>query len=131
MIEGILNTVSTEKRPTQEVQRPTRKTQEPAQEIQRRDADGKEKRKEEEIKADSGKKAEEDNVEKAIEDIEDAAKFFDRKLRLEIEEELGITVVKVIDGETEKVIRQIPPEELVELSKRARDLKGHLLDTEG
>jgi len=77
------------------------------------------------------KKDEHVNTEEAVERIISVAKFFNRKIHLEIEEELGITIVKIIDSETEKVIRQIPPEELVELSKNARNLKGLLINKEG
>jgi flagellar protein FlaG len=77
------------------------------------------------------KKDEQINTEEAVERIISVAKFFNRKIHLEIEEELGITIVKIIDSETEKVIRQIPPEELVELSKHARNLKGLLINKEG
>jgi flagellar protein FlaG len=63
--------------------------------------------------------------------IEQAAILFNRKIRLELEEELDIMIVKVIDSETEEVIRQIPPEELVELSRNAKDLKGLLINKEG
>jgi flagellar protein FlaG len=77
------------------------------------------------------KKAEKAEVEKAIDRALDVAKYFNREIHFEVEEELNIMVVKVIDSETEEVIRQIPPEEMVELSKNADDLKGLLIDTEG
>jgi len=48
-----------------------------------------------------------------------------------VEEDLNIMIVKVIDSETEEVIRQIPPKELVALSKNAKDLKGLLINKEG
>ncbi len=67
----------------------------------------------------------------AMDRIEQAAVLFNRKIRLEVEEDLNIMIVKVIDSETEEVIRQIPPEELIELSKNAKDLKGLLINKEG
>ena len=124
MIEGILNTVSTENRPAQEVQRPVRK-------LESYEGKEAEKRKAENVDTDDAKKEKGNEVEQLIETLTNAARFFDRELRFELEKELDITIVKVIDAETEKVIRQIPPEELVELSKRNRDLKGLLIDTEG
>ncbi|UCD35225.1 MAG: flagellar protein FlaG [Nitrospiraceae bacterium] len=71
------------------------------------------------------------DIDEAVEKIISTARFLNREIHLEIDRELDIMIVKVIDGETEKVIRQIPPEELVELSKNARDLKGLLIDKEG
>ena len=38
-------------------------------------------------------------------------------------------VVKIVDSETDEVIRQIPQEELLELSKRLEELNGNLVDT--
>jgi len=40
-------------------------------------------------------------------------------------------IVKVIDGDTDQVIRQIPAQELIELSKHAKDQKGLLINKEG
>jgi flagellar protein FlaG len=41
------------------------------------------------------------------------------------------TVVKVIDRETQEVIRQIPPEELLELTKHLNEMQGNIVDTVG
>lgn len=38
-------------------------------------------------------------------------------------------VVKIVDSDTDEVIRQIPPEELLNLSKQLRELSGNLIDT--
>ncbi len=38
-------------------------------------------------------------------------------------------VVKVIDRDTNEVIRQIPPEELLELTKTLNELSGNLVET--
>jgi flagellar protein FlaG len=67
----------------------------------------------------------------AMDRIEQAAVIFNRKIRLEVEEDLNIMIVKVIDSDSGEVIRQIPSEELVELSKNAKDLKGLLINKEG
>jgi len=37
-------------------------------------------------------------------------------------------VVKVINKETGKVIRQIPPEEMLKIAKRMEEMSGILLD---
>lgn len=39
-------------------------------------------------------------------------------------------VVKVVDRQTDAVIRQIPSEELLDLSKRLNELRGNLVDTQ-
>jgi len=52
-------------------------------------------------------------------------------VRFEQERDLNELIVKVVDQETEEVIRQIPPEELIELAKRLRELSGNIVDTLG
>jgi flagellar protein FlaG len=71
------------------------------------------------------------DVQEAIQRVSNTAKMFNRKIHLEIDRELNMVIVKVIDKETDEVIRQIPPEELVKLSKHANDIKGLLINTEG
>ena len=38
-------------------------------------------------------------------------------------------VVKIVDSETDEVIRQIPPEELLNLTKHLKELSGSLINT--
>jgi len=38
-------------------------------------------------------------------------------------------VVKIVDSDTNEVLRQIPPEELLTLSKHLRELSGNLVNT--
>ncbi|MDH5434129.1 MAG: flagellar protein FlaG [Gammaproteobacteria bacterium] len=49
-----------------------------------------------------------------------------RRLSFKIDDELGKTVVRVFDKETEELIRQFPPEELLTLSKRLKELNEKL-----
>jgi flagellar protein FlaG len=49
-------------------------------------------------------------------------------LNFELEEDTGQMIVSVKNRETGDVIRQIPPETLVELRKRLEDLRGVLYD---
>jgi len=68
-------------------------------------------------------------VKEAIDNIVNAANYFNHKIRVEIDNDMMI--VKIIDEKTGQVIRQIPSEELVELSKNTKDLKGLLINREG
>jgi len=45
-----------------------------------------------------------------------------------MDDELEETVVRVVDTKTQELIRQIPNEEMLTLSKRMRSLQGLLLD---
>ena len=38
-------------------------------------------------------------------------------------------VVKIVDSETDEVIRQIPPEELLNLTKHLKELSGSIVNT--
>ena len=65
------------------------------------------------------------NLEKAKSEIEDLQEFnqqISRSLQFRIDDELGITVVRVVDKATDELIRQFPPEELINLSSRLKDL---------
>jgi len=51
-----------------------------------------------------------------------------KKLKYSVNEELGQVVVKVIDPETDKVIKEIPSEEMQKLHIRIREAIGLLVD---
>jgi flagellar protein FlaG len=65
-----------------------------------------------------------------LEEIAQALQKFLEKFNLEtkvvFEKEYNTLVVKVYERETGKLIRQIPPEELLEVSKRLQELVGIL-----
>ena len=50
-------------------------------------------------------------------------------VRFERDSGSNTLVVKIVDSETDEVIRQIPQEELLELSKHLEELNGNLVDT--
>ena len=50
-------------------------------------------------------------------------------VRFEKDSDLDELIVKVVDQQTDEVIRQIPPEELVNLSKHLQELRGNIVDT--
>ncbi len=50
-------------------------------------------------------------------------------VQFENDEASNNLVVKVIDRDTNEVIRQIPPEELLELTKTLNELSGNLVQT--
>lgn len=53
---------------------------------------------------------------------------FNKRLKFSVNEELDQVVVKVIDSSTDKVIREIPPEELQRLQVKIREAVGLLFD---
>jgi len=50
------------------------------------------------------------------------------EVRMRVEADLHRVVARVVDSDTGEVIREVPPEELVELAKRMKALMGAMLD---
>ncbi|MBW1824252.1 MAG: flagellar protein FlaG, partial [Deltaproteobacteria bacterium] len=67
-------------------------------------------------------------VEKALVKANEMAKSLSRKLNFFYDDRIDKVVVKVMEGDTEKVIRQIPPEEMIRLSVKMDDLLGMLIN---
>lgn len=50
-------------------------------------------------------------------------------VRFEVDDTVGDLVVKIVDRESDEVIRQVPAEEVMELRESLDDLRGNLVDT--
>lgn len=57
-----------------------------------------------------------------------AAKLYDRQLRFDVYEDTNRVYVQIIDENTREVIKQIPPEEMLELSAKIQEMVGIMLD---
>ncbi|ATE59437.1 flagellar protein FlaG [Thauera sinica] len=66
-------------------------------------------------------------LQKALEDVARAVAPMAQSLEFSLDKDSGRTVVKVMDTETNEVIRQIPSEEVLAISKAVDKLKGLLL----
>lgn len=62
--------------------------------------------------------------------MNEVATVFNTSLAFSVDKPTGKTVIKVMDKETDEVIRQIPPEEALRLIGKLRDVMGMLLDVE-
>jgi flagellar protein FlaG len=51
-------------------------------------------------------------------------------LRFEQDKDTGIQVIQIVDAESGKLVRQIPPEELLNITKALRDIKGLMVSKE-
>ena len=67
-------------------------------------------------------------VKKAIASVKEAIKPVGGALEFKVDESSGRTIVRVVDLETQQVIRQIPSEEMVELARVLERLEGLLLN---
>lgn len=52
-------------------------------------------------------------------------------VRFEMEDKTNQMVVRLVDVESGDMIRQIPPEELIDLTEVLQELRGSLVDTTG
>ena len=66
--------------------------------------------------------------EKYLQDILNMTQIFNRKLTFSIDRELDKVIVKVVDSQTNRVIKQIPPKELIRLYSSLKEAIGLLVD---
>ena len=63
-----------------------------------------------------------EQLEETVEELNQMVQSVRRNLQFSIDKESGRTVIKVIDSDSEEVIRQIPPEEVLALARRLVDM---------
>ena len=59
-----------------------------------------------------------EQVTSAVSKISDFVQNLQRDLQFSVDQDSGRTVIKVVDSETEQVIRQIPSEEMLRIAER-------------
>ncbi len=72
-----------------------------------------------------------DEVKNQIEELQQFNQNINRSLKFEVDDELGVTIVRVIDKDTDELIRQFPPEELINLSRRLKELHAQGSENSG
>jgi flagellar protein FlaG len=68
------------------------------------------------------------DMESVVAEIEQVTLAFNKKLKFVVDHQSHEVTVKVIDPETDKVIKVLPPEELQRLHRRLKETIGVLLD---
>ena len=63
-----------------------------------------------------------------VRELEKIFTMFNRRLEFSINQELGEVIVKVVDTDTDKVIKEIPPKELQDLHVKFKETIGLLFD---
>ncbi len=71
-----------------------------------------------------------EELQKLIEEVKKKFDMLSKYLKIDIDQELEIPVVKIMERDTNRVIRQIPPDDLLELMKRIDQLLGLLMERE-
>lgn len=71
------------------------------------------------------------DVDKALSNLNDYAQNFQRNINFSVDEYTDRTVIRVIDSESNEVIRQIPSEDILEIARAmdqfAEDSKGKII----
>jgi len=67
-------------------------------------------------------------VNRVVAKIRDAMRTSDQRLEIEVDPDLHRVIVKIINGDTNEVIRQIPIQEALDLEKRLSEQKGLLIE---
>lgn len=71
----------------------------------------------------------EEQIKNAVKDLNIALKSLNVTREFEVNKEIDRVVVTLMDSEKKEVIRQIPSEEAVKLSKNIREMIGLLFDS--
>ena len=74
-------------------------------------------------------KSESVDIKQTVSDLEQISLAFNRRLKFVIDQDSRQIIIKVIDNNTDKVIKVLPPEELQRLHGRIRETIGFLFDT--
>lgn len=77
------------------------------------------------------RQADEKALQQAVDELQRKVQISASNLHFSIDRETGRTVVKVTDVNTQEVIRQIPPEEILHLDQALDRVWGLLLHKEG
>ena len=64
---------------------------------------------------------------KAVGQLQEFVQSMKRNLEFSIDSDSGQIVIKVIDSETDRVIRQIPPEEVLHFARSLNERQGSLI----
>jgi flagellar protein FlaG len=68
-----------------------------------------------------------ESIEQTLRGMQESAEAAGANLQFTIDEDSGTTVVKVVDSQTNEVIRQIPAEELLALARSMSKTEGLLI----
>lgn len=69
-------------------------------------------------------------LEKAVAHVQQVFQKVEPRLQFEVDNDLHRVIVKIMNGESGEVIRQIPPQEVLDLAKSFQASKGLLLKQE-
>lgn len=69
-----------------------------------------------------------EELQRMLKEIARKLDYLSKYLRIDIDDQLEIPVVKILEKDTNRLIRQIPPDYLLELMKRIDEMLGVLIN---
>ena len=69
-----------------------------------------------------------DIIKQNIQKLNEKMQMLQTSLKVEIDKDTGIQVVKIVDEETKEVIRQLPPETMLKIAKYIDEITGLLFE---
>jgi len=74
------------------------------------------------------KKASEEDIKEGVEQLNEAVQTFHEELEFELHKKSKMMMVKVINSETNKVIKEIPPKEVLDMLGKIKEMVGLIID---
>ena len=71
-----------------------------------------------------------DQIAQAVKAVSGAVQEVKRNIEFSVDQDTGRTVIRVIDAKTKEVIRQFPPEELIQMAQQLDQARGVLFRAE-
>ena len=71
-----------------------------------------------------------EELNKMMEEIEHKFSMIEKYLQIDIDQQLRMPISKIIDMRTEEIIRQIPPEWIVDILRKMEELRGVIYSKE-
>ncbi len=69
-----------------------------------------------------------EEIDQMVAQLQTTAAVINRRLRFSVNSDMGGVIVKVVDANTDKVIKELPPEALQRIQLRLNEAIGLLLD---
>lgn len=67
-------------------------------------------------------------VEQTVESLNDAMRLLERGINFEVDRKVDRTIIRVVDKETDEVIKQIPSEDLLKVIEHLQEMQHLLFD---
>ena len=74
------------------------------------------------------KKLSEEFVEKVTRELNDEFRIFNTALSFSVDDSTGSTVIKILDRNTDKVVREIPPNQMLQIAAKLTEVIGRIVD---